>query len=65
MYLYCSVLAQKSELVEDVFPQGKRKGYKKLLVRNDSSMGVHKIPMQKEYDEALEGNIDLDKKQLS
>ena len=36
---------------------GKKKGYKKLLVRNRSTSGVDEIPTQDEYYNALEGNM--------
>ena len=42
--------------------QGKWKGYKKLLVSNGSTSGVDKIPTQDEYKNALEVDIDLEKK---
>ena len=41
---------------------GKQKGYKKLLGSTSTTPGVDKIPMQEEYDSALEGHDDLDKK---
>ena len=41
---------------------GKQKGYKKLLVSTGTTAGVDKIPTQEEYETALEGNEDLDKK---
>ena len=40
---------------------GKWKGYKKLLVSTGATPGVEKIPTQKEYESALEGNEDLNK----
>ena len=39
--------------------QGKRKGYNKCLVGNGSMIGVDKIAMQWEYDEAQECNAYL------
>ena len=47
---------------EKFLSRGKRKGYKKLLVSTGTTPGVDKIPTQEEYDEALEGDDDLDKK---
>ena len=41
---------------------GKWKGYKKLLVSNRSTSGVDKIPTQEEYENLMEGDIDIDKK---
>ena len=41
---------------------GKWKGYKKFLVSTGITPGVDKIPMQEEYENALEGDDDLDKK---
>ena len=41
---------------------GKQKGYKKLLVNSRSMSGVDKIPMLDEYENALEGDMDLNKK---
>ena len=46
------------ELVGEVFVTRMRKGYQKLLVENGSTMNVDKLPMQKEYDELLEGDKD-------
>ena len=43
---------------------GKHKGYKKLLVSSRSMLGMDKIPTQDKYENALIGNIDLDKKIL-
>ena len=37
-------------------------GYKKLLVSIGTTPSVDKIPMQEEYDSAVEGDEDLDKK---
>ena len=44
------------------FLHGKWKGYKKLLVSTGTTPGVDKIPTQEEYENALEGDDDLDKK---
>ena len=41
---------------------GKRKGYKKLIVSSGSMSGVDKIPPQDEYQNAIEGGMDLDNK---
>ena len=41
---------------------GKWKGYKKLLVSTGTTHVVDKIPMQEEYQNALEGDEGLDKK---
>ena len=43
---------------------GKQKGYKKLLVSISSgcTSGIDKIPTQDKYENALEGDTDLDKK---
>ena len=41
---------------------GKWKGYKKLLVSIGTTPGVNKIPTQEEFENALEGNEDLNKK---
>ena len=41
---------------------GKLKGYKKLLVSTGSAPGMDKIPTQEEYENALEGDDDLNKK---
>ena len=38
------------------------RSYKKLLVSTGTTPGVDKIPTQEEYDEALEGNNNLDKR---
>ena len=43
---------------------GKQKGYKKLLVSNGSMPGVDEIPTQDEYENALKGDTDLNKKIL-
>ena len=37
-------------------------GYKKLLVSSGSKSGVEKIPTQEYYENALEGDMDLEKK---
>ena len=47
---------------EKFLSRGKQKGYKKLLVSTGTTPGVDKIPTQEEYDEALEGNNNLDKR---
>ena len=39
----------------------KQKGYKKLLVSNGPMSGVDKIPTQDEYENSLEGDMDLNK----
>ena len=39
-----------------------RNGYKQLLVILGSTVEVDKVPMYKEYDKGLEGDVDLDKK---
>ena len=41
---------------------GKCKVYKKLLVSSESMVGGDKVPMQDVYENALEGDMDLDKK---
>ena len=41
---------------------GQQKGYKKLLVISGSTSDMDKIPTQDEYKNAMEGDIDLDKK---
>ena len=41
---------------------GKWKGYKKFLVSTSTTLGVDKIHMQGEYESALGGNEDLNKK---
>ena len=43
---------------------GKLKGYQKLLVSTHTTLVVDKIPTQEEYESALEGDDDLDKKIL-
>ena len=48
--------------LEKHLSQGKWKGYKKLWVGNGFTVGVDKIPMQSEFERALEGSTDLDKK---
>ena len=40
---------------------GKCKGYKKLLVSIVSMSFVNKVPLQEEYDNALEGDMDINK----
>ena len=47
---------------EKFISRGKWKGYKKLLVSTGMTPGVDKIPMHEEYEEALEGDDELDKK---
>ena len=47
---------------EKFLSRGKHKGYKKLLVSTSATPGVNKIPMQGEYENALEGDEDLDKR---
>ena len=47
---------------DDIFVSGKRKGYKKLLVVEGSTVGVDKVPMQNKNEEALESETDFDKK---
>ena len=49
-------------LSEKFLSCGKWKGYKKLLVSYWSTTGVDKIHTQDEYKNALDGDIDLDKK---
>ena len=41
---------------------GERKGYKKLLASSGSTSGMDKIPTKDEYKNALEVEMDLDKK---
>ena len=41
---------------------GKWKDYKKLLVSNGSTSLVDKVPTQDEYENALEGDMELNKK---
>ena len=41
---------------------GKQNGYKKLFVTSKSMSGVDMIPMQEECKNALEGDINLNKK---
>ena len=50
------------QLVQEVFLHGKWKSYKKLLVSTGSMPGVDKIRIQDEYESALEGDGDPDKK---
>ena len=42
--------------------RGKQKGYKKLLVSTDTTPGVDKLLTQEEYESALKGDDDLDRK---
>ena len=42
----------------------KCKGYENSLVSSASMVGVDKIPMQDEYENALEGDMNLNKKML-
>ena len=63
--LYIEPLGKKAnwESWSKKFPlHGKNKEYKKLLVSSGSMSGVHKIPWQKECENALKGDMDLDKK---
>ena len=43
---------------------GKWKRYKKPLVSIGSTSDVNKIPMREEYQNAMEGGTDLDKKDI-
>ena len=43
------------------FSCGKWKGYEKLLVSNWFTSGVDKITAQDEYENAMKGDMDLDK----
>ena len=45
-----------------ILSKGTRKGYKKLLVAEGSKVGVNKVPMQKEHDNALGDYTNFDKK---
>ena len=47
---------------EEFLSHGKQKVYKKLLVSTGTTPGVDKIPMQKEYESALKGDGDLNRK---
>ena len=47
---------------EEFLLHGKWKGYKRLLVSTHTKSGVKKVLTQEEYENALEGNEDLDKK---
>ena len=63
-YLNYWVLEQKEWLGKmewELLLQSKWKGYKKLLVGSWSRVGIHKIHAQ-EFEKALEGSRDLDKK---
>ena len=41
---------------EKFLSQGKQKGYKKPWLGDESKVRADKVPMQKEYEEAQEGN---------
>ena len=47
---------------EKFLSHGKQKGYKKLLVSSGSISGMDKIPTLDEYENAIEGDADLEKK---
>ena len=53
--------AVTGKLVWDIFTWRKRRNYKKLLVENGSTLALDIITVQEEYDEALEGNTDLNR----
>ena len=38
------------------------KGYKKILVSNGSTSGIYRIPIRDEYQNALEGDMNLNEK---
>ena len=40
----------------------KTNGYKKLLVSSGSTSGMDKIPIQDQHENAMEGDMELDKK---
>ena len=46
---------------EKFLSHGKQKGDKKLLMSTGSTPGVDNIPTQEEYEDALNGNEDLNK----
>ena len=50
------------QLVREIPLHGKWKGYKKLLVSSIATPGVDKIPTQEEYESALMGDEDFDKR---
>ena len=50
------------KLVQNVSSHGKQKGYKKLLINSGSTLGMDKIANHAEYENAMEGEMDLDKK---
>ena len=49
-------------LSEKFLLHGKQMGCKKLLLSTGTTPGVEKIPMQEEYESALEGDEDLNKR---
>ena len=64
-YLNYWVLKKNSDWewwLEKFLSQRKGKGYKKLLVGEESTNIVDKVPMQKEYDDVFEGKTDNEKK---
>ena len=48
--------------MENLLAHGRTKGYKKLLGGEGSTVQVSKVPMQNQYEEALENEAALDKK---
>ena len=50
---------------EKFFSCGEHKVYEKTLVSSGSRSGLSKIPMQKEYENALKSDMDLSKKSLN
>ena len=50
------------QLVQEIPFGWKAEGLYKLLVSTVTTSGVDKIPMQEEYESALEGDDNLDKK---
>ena len=65
VYAYYWVLGQKVDWEswsKKFLSHGKCEGNKKLLVSSVPTSGANKIPTHEEYENALEGDMDLNKK---
>ena len=53
--------ADQENWFKKFLPHGKHEEYEKLLVSSGSMVGVDEVPMQNEYKNALQSDMDLDK----
>ena len=64
MYIeFFSKKTQLGKLVQKIPFAYEQKGYKKLLVSSGSTSDMEKISTQDEYENAMEGDMDLNKNQ--